>query len=60
MYGIEIKPNGHWKELGPPGGGPPYRFATREEAETMARILYPAMKSAGRAVNLRIVEVPNG
>lgn len=43
MYGIEIKVNGKWKAVNPPAGPPPYSFATKPEAETMARILYPAI-----------------
>lgn len=40
MYGIEVKIDGEWRAVNPPGGPPPYSFATREEAETMARVLY--------------------
>ncbi len=43
MYGIEIKCSGKWKAMNPPAGPPPYSFKTKAEAETMARILYPAM-----------------
>lgn len=56
MYGIEIKVSGEWLAVNPPGGPPPYSFATKAEAETMARILYPAM--VGDPEMLRIKEVP--
>ena len=55
MYGIEIKAGGEWLPVNPPGGPPPYRFATRAEAETMARILYPAIHENPEL--LRIKEV---
>ncbi len=57
MYGIEIKVNGNWKSLSPPSGGPPYSFAKKPEAETMARILYPAM--FGKPDLMRISEAAN-
>ena len=43
MYGIEIKANGKWKVVNPPAGPPPYSFKTKAEAETLARVLYPAI-----------------
>lgn len=55
MYGIEIKAGGEWLPVNPPGGPPPYRFATKSEAETMARVLYPAIYDDVKL--LRIVDV---
>lgn len=42
-YGIEIKVNGEWRAVNPPSGPPPYAFEKRLEAETVARVLYPAI-----------------
>lgn len=42
-YGIEIKVHGEWRAVKPPGGPPPYAFEKRLEAETVARVFYPAM-----------------
>lgn len=55
-YGIEIKVGENWKPVNPPAGPPPYSFKTRPEAETMARILYPAMVKKPNL--LRIKEAP--
>lgn len=55
MYGIEIKVSGAWRAVCPPSGGPPYSFGSKPEAETMARVLYPAM--ASNPALLRIKEV---
>lgn len=38
-YGIEIRVGKEWRALGPMNSV--YEFATRLEAETVARILYP-------------------
>lgn len=57
MYGIEIKVKGRWFAVHPPAGPPPYSFAARAEAETMARILYPAIHENPEL--LRIKEVAN-
>lgn len=40
MYGIEINVKGRWLPVNPPAGPPPYSFKSKEEAETMARVLY--------------------
>lgn len=53
MFGIEIKVRGEWRAVNPPAGPPPYSFATKAEAETMARVLYRAM--ANNPEMLRIV-----
>ena len=53
MYGIEIKVSGSWKAVNPPIGPPPYSFETRAEAETMARVLYPAMASNPELVRIK-------
>lgn len=39
-YGIEVKIGERW-HLAHPALSPPYSFARRGEAETMARVLYP-------------------
>lgn len=56
MYGIEIRANGSWRAVNPPAGPPPYSFATRAEAETLARVLYPAIWNKPEL--LRIKEAP--
>lgn len=39
-YGIEIRIGKTWAPARPPTA-PPYEFGSREEAETMARVLFP-------------------
>lgn len=55
MYGIEIKVSGRWLPVNPPAGPPPYSFKVKAEAETMARILYPAI--VNNPAMLRIKEM---
>jgi hypothetical protein len=55
MFGIEVKMrDGAWKALAPPGGPPPYCFRTELEAETMARVLYPALMRSKQGELIRI------
>jgi hypothetical protein len=57
-FRIEIKVGDEWRLVHPPRD-PPYEFATREEAETMARVLYPRQfleSREGSDESVRIVE----
>ena len=50
-YGIELRVGSTWTPARPPTA-PPYEFATREEAETIARVLFPKEYREGEAIRI--------